>query len=256
MSTDLSAFQCLQSLPECLKCKTPLPLISQFLLLSCEDIICSKCTNINKLQAFCEVHTQQSIGEVLDEVQSELAELRVLLGEEEITEGTREKVREAAERITGQIEQRKERMDKFRKKSLVFNSEQDDTSRLNALQSKFSQRDRPSKAKAKTESHALTRPRPTMIAVCPFCRRTEPSSECPTCGMLSSDSFNVCKICFRLNSDELLMCPGCKCKDGLIVWICRGCQTRNQNGIIACQQCNREDEFQVELFRRKSYVRR
>ena len=242
MSTDLP--QCLQSLPTCLHCSTPLPQISHFLLLSCEHIICSKCTNIHKAQGFCDLHNQQAIGEVLEEVVEELQHLRALLQEPDPT-----LLEASVQRILQQLQHRKARLDKFRTKSLTFNSEQQDADRLASLQEKYS---RAPKAKAKTEAV----PRARLVSLCPLCKRFEPTAGCSTCGVLCGDNYYICKICFRVNADDVLMCPGCCCKDGVIVWVCRGCKSRNQNGVVACQHCGREDEFQVELFRRKSPVRR
>lgn len=244
MSTDLPA--CLQGLPACLHCSTPLPQISHFLLLSCEHIICSKCTNVHREQAFCDLHGQQAIGEMLDEVVEELQHLRELL-QEPTSDSQSVQLEALAQRILQQLQHRKARLDKFRTKSLTFNSEQQDAERLTVLQEKFG---RAAKPKAKTG--AVAQHRPTLVSACPFCQKAEPTAGCPTCGVLSGDNYNICKICFRVNSDDVLVCPGCRCKDGVIVWVCRTCKSRNQNGVVACQHCGREDEFQVELFRRKS----
>lgn len=244
MSTDLPT--CLQGLPACLHCSTPLPQLTHFLLLSCEHIICSKCTNVHRHQAFCDLHGQQAIGEVLEEVTGELQSLRELL-QKPASESQTSALEAAALRIHQHLQHRKARLDKFRTKSLTFNSEQQDAGRLAVIQEKY---ERAPKHKAKTE--AMVQPRPTLVSLCPFCQRSEPTAGCPTCGVLSGDNYNICKICFRVNSDEVLVCPGCRCKDGVIVWVCRGCKGRNQNGVMACQHCGREDEFQVELFRRRS----
>lgn len=248
MSTELP--ECLQGLPACLHCSTPLPLLTHFLLLSCEHIICSNCTNIHRHQAFCDLHSQQVIGEVLEEVVEELQRLRKIM-QEPASDPRRQQIQDSAQRIRQHLQHRTARLDKFRSKTYTFNSEQDDAESLASLQGRYT---RAPKSKAKSE--AVVQPRPTLIAVCPLCHRTEPTPGCPTCGALSGDSYNICKICFRVNADDVLVCPGCRCKDGLIVWVCRACKSRNQNGVVKCQQCGHEDEFQVELFSRKSYVRR
>jgi len=199
-------------LPNCVNCGRSLLEIEAFLLLACEDVICNHCTNINKGQAFCQVHQQQSIGQYLEDVVRDLRSLRTIEDQSQV------------ELLCGEILRKlkgdRDRMGKWRHTVKRYNTQMEqDSDALKRLRDKFS---------ADYDFH----PKP---AAC-------------------EDNFVVCKICFRVNPEEAKVCPACKEKDYKIVWKCRGCQTRNQNGIVTCEQCRREDEYQVQLFRKKSTV--
>lgn len=200
-------------LPNCVTCGRSLLEMDAFLLLTCEDVICNRCTNINKGQAFCSVHQQQNIGQFLEDVNRDLRSLRTMEDQSQV------------ELLCGEILRKLEggrgRMGKLRQKSQRYNTQvEQETDALKRLRDKFS-------------SNYDFHPKPAA-----------------TCG----DNFVICKICFRVNPEEAKVCPACKEKDYKIVWKCRSCQTRNHNGIVTCEQCGQEDEYQVQLFRKKSTV--
>jgi len=197
-------------LPNCVKCGLSLIDAEAFLLLTCEDVICNRCTKINKGQAFCPAHEQQSIGQFLEDVVEDLKNLRTMEDQGQ------------AELLCGEILRKlkggRERMGKLRQKSQRYNSMvEQETDALQHLRDRFN-----------AEYDFKAKP--------------------------TEDNFVVCKICFRANPEDAKVCPGCREKDYKIVWKCRACQTRNQNGRVNCLNCRREDEFQVQLFRKKSTV--
>lgn len=202
-------------LPSCIKCDRPLIEVEAFLLLTCEDVICNHCTNIKKLQAFCPAHEQQSIGQFLEDV---VEQLRTLRSTEDQTQ---------AELLCGEILRKlrvgRDRMGKLRQKSQRYNT------------------------MIEQESSGLQRLRDRFAADYNFNSASDRSAQ-------AEDNMVVCKICYRVNSEDSKVCPGCREKDYKIVWKCRSCEARNQNGVVACQQCRREDEYQVQLFRKKPTV--
>ena len=208
-------------LPNCAKCGLSLVDVDAFLLLTCEDIVCNHCTRINQGQAFCPIHEQQSIGQFLEDVNQDLKKLKTMRARQDQTgEDT------LCVEILSKLKGGRERMGKFRQKSQKFNSLlEQETTNLQRLRSKFN------------SAFDFSVSVPT--------QPTEPQVE---------DNYVICKICFRVNPEEVKVCPGCKERDYKIVWRCRGCETRNQNGIVVCQQCRREDEYQVQLFRKKPNV--
>jgi hypothetical protein len=202
-------------LPNCVTCGRPLVEIEAFLLLTCEDVICNLCTKINKGQAFCPVHQQQNIGQFLEDV---ISDLRILKATEDQSQ-----IELLCGNILRKLKGGSERMGKFRQKAQRYNTMvEQETASLQRLREKFS-------------------------ADYDFKEKATPAPSC-------EDNFVICKICFRVNLEDAKVCLGCKERDYKIVWKCRGCQTHNQNGIVACQQCRREDEYQVQLFRKKSTV--
>ena len=202
-------------LPICAKCSRPLIEMEAFLLLTCEDIVCNQCTNINKMQAFCPLHQQQSVGQILEDVIELLRSLRVT------TDQSQEDL--LCGEILRKIHQGGERMGKLRQKSQRYNS------------------------MVELEAASLQRLRERFAADYSFPAKPNPAAQ-------EDDGCVVCKICFRVNSEDTKVCPGCREKDYKIVWKCRACETRNQNGKIVCQQCRREDEYQLQLFKKKSTV--
>lgn len=204
-------------LPNCAKCQRSLLDVDAFLLLTCEDVVCNHCTRINQGQGFCPIHEQQSIGQFLEDAHKDLRRIKDCSDSE-----ARETL---CSSLLSKLKFGRERMGKLRQKSQKFRSqmEQEETTQLEHLRSKF-----------RTSFDFSAQPETSNVPV--------------------EDNFVICKICFRVNPEDAKVCPGCKEKDYKIVWKCRGCDTRNQNGIVVCQQCRREDEYQVQLFRKKPIV--
>ena len=203
--------------------------IDVFLLLSCEDLICSHCTNPNKLQAFCPLHEQQCLGETLETAATALRSIRAILPNEDVVETETESgslVEQLCEKVMTEIAGGRERMRKFRMKSERFScGTEEENGPLGKLRERFKHE---YDFRPKSHTDAVDWQSSVLHSV--------------------QDSQVICKVCFRLNPDNLKVCPGCLERDYQIIWKCRACLTLNQNGSVVCLQCKRADQFQMQMF--------
>lgn len=187
-------------LPNCVKCGTPLIEVGAFLLLTCEDVICNRCANINKGQAFCPVHEQQSIGQFLEDVMEDLKNLRTLEDQGQ------------AELLCGEILRKlkggRERMGKFRQKSQRYNSMvEQETAALQQLRNRFNAEYSFTPVSASTAEDNFI--------VCKICFRANPEDAkvCPGCREKDYKIVWKCRNCQTRNQNGVPNCLNCRRED-------------------------------------------